>query len=266
MSAPTPRSALLAAVERSPEATAAHDRMAWVGLFSPDGRVEDPVGSHPHVGHRAIELFYDTFIGPRTIAFDRDVDIVVGNTVVRDLELDVSMGERVRMRIPAYLRYDLTGPADELKIARLQAFWELPLMIGRFARTGTGAVPAGLGLVRALLHNQGLAGAGGFLAGLRTGGRRAKHQLDAVLGAAAAGDELAIKRGLTERAQITRGDDAKLGISELAAELTGARVQKLIAAGRFVVAGVNRAGDRGVVIAELAPGRPALSALRLYLE
>ena len=43
-------SALLAAVERSPEAAAAHDRAGWVGLFTVDGRIEDPVGSRPHVG------------------------------------------------------------------------------------------------------------------------------------------------------------------------------------------------------------------------
>jgi hypothetical protein len=36
---------LLAAVERSPQAAAAHDRTGWVGLFTVDGRVEDPVGS-----------------------------------------------------------------------------------------------------------------------------------------------------------------------------------------------------------------------------
>jgi hypothetical protein len=63
-------SALLAAVERSPEA-AAHDRAGWVGLFTVDGRIEDPVGSRPHVGQAQIGRFYDTFIGPRDIAFDR---------------------------------------------------------------------------------------------------------------------------------------------------------------------------------------------------
>ena len=155
MSAPTPRTALLAAVERSPQATAAHDRAAWVGLFSADGQVQDPVGSRPHVGHDAIERFYDTFIGPRTITFHRDADIVVGNTVLRDLELEVAMGQSVRMRIPAYLRYDLTGvpgdAADELEIVRLQAYWELPAMIGQFARNGAGAVSAGLMLGRRIV-------------------------------------------------------------------------------------------------------------------
>ena len=39
----------------------------WVGLFTADGRVEDPVGSRPHAGPVEIGRFYDTFIGPRDI-------------------------------------------------------------------------------------------------------------------------------------------------------------------------------------------------------
>ncbi len=55
---------LLAAVELSPQAAAAHDRAGWVGLFTEDGRIEDPVGSRPHIGHEQIGRFYDTFIEP----------------------------------------------------------------------------------------------------------------------------------------------------------------------------------------------------------
>jgi hypothetical protein len=32
-------------------------------------------------------------MGPRNITFHRDVDVVVGNTVVRDLELEVTMAD-----------------------------------------------------------------------------------------------------------------------------------------------------------------------------
>ena len=37
------RSELIAVVDRSPRATAAHDRAGWLGLFTVDGRVEDPL-------------------------------------------------------------------------------------------------------------------------------------------------------------------------------------------------------------------------------
>ena len=94
MGVPPDRERLLAAVERSPQAAAAHDRAGWVALFTDDGRVEDPVGSRPHVGREQIGRFYDTFIGPRDIKFHRDLDIVFGTVVLRDLELEVSMGIR----------------------------------------------------------------------------------------------------------------------------------------------------------------------------
>ena len=84
-------------MERSPQAAAAHDRPGWVGLFTGDGRVEDPVGSRPHTGPAEIGRFYDTFIGPRDIAFHRDLDIVRGSSVIRDLELEVAMGSAVTM-------------------------------------------------------------------------------------------------------------------------------------------------------------------------
>ena len=158
---------MLAAAERSPAAAGAHDRDGWVGLYTANGRVEDPVGSRPHVGTAAIGRFYDTFIGPRDITFHRDVDIVVGTTVIRDLELEVKMASTLTMRIPAYLRYDLEDHDGELKVAALQAFWELPAMVGQFLRSGVRAVPAGVQLSKALVTNQGLGGTLGFLSGFR---------------------------------------------------------------------------------------------------
>ena len=112
---------MLAAVERSPEAAGAHDRDGWVALFAPDGRIEDPVGSRPHVGRAQIARFYDTFIGPRDIKFHRDLDIVVGTTVLRDLELEAAMSSAVTLYIPAFLRYDLRETNGEWKIGELRA-------------------------------------------------------------------------------------------------------------------------------------------------
>ena len=86
------RSDALATAERSPAAAGARDRDGWVGLFTADGRVEDPVGSQPHRGVAAIGRFFDTFIAPRDITYRPDADIVTGSTVVRDGELDITMG------------------------------------------------------------------------------------------------------------------------------------------------------------------------------
>ena len=83
---------VLSAVDRSLVAASARDRAGWLRLFTADGRVEDPVGSRPHVGAAQIARFYDTFIGPRQITAHRDADFVSGSTVVRDLTLGGSPG------------------------------------------------------------------------------------------------------------------------------------------------------------------------------
>jgi hypothetical protein len=232
------RAELLSIVERSPAAAGAHDRDAWVGLFTPGGRVEDPVGSRPHRGRAAIERFYDTFIGPRDITFHRATDVVVGSTVVRGLELEVSMADSLVLRIPTYLRYDVeygTGvPADgELRIARLQAHWELPAMVMQFARSGVGA--------------------------------RGKRHLAGFLDDACAGDEVAVRRRLSDRVLVSLGDDDRPATSELVSRLAGGRPRKLIASGHTVAAGIESNGGRQVLIADLRSGPLAITRIRLFV-
>lgn len=261
----TTRVAVLATVERSPAAAAAHDRDGWVGLFTPDGRVEDPVGSRPHIGREQLQRFYDTFIGPRAITFGRDVDIVAGNTVLRDLVLDVAMGAAVTMHIPAILRYDVRERDGELRIAALRAYWELPAMALQFARGGLPAVPAGLRLTCGLLRNQGPAGALGFAAGMPGAGARGKRLLTQFLADVAAGDEVAVKRHIGGGLAVTAGDAGPLPQAELVGLLAGARVRTLLAAGRSVAARLS--GQRDVVvIGEFGPRATALHRLRVFAE
>lgn len=217
--APPNRDELLAAVERSPQAAAAHDRAGWVGLFTGDARVEDPVGSQPQVGHEAIGRFYDTFIGPRDITFHRDLDIVSGTVVLRDLELEVAMDSAVTVFIPAFLRYDLRPVTGEWQIAALRAYWELPAMMLQFLRTGSGATRPALQLSRALLGNQGLGGTAGFLTGFRRAGRRHKKLVETFLNAASRADKSAAYHALSRTATMTLGEDELLDIVELFEQL-----------------------------------------------
>jgi hypothetical protein len=263
MGMPSDPTELLAAVERSPQAAGAHDRDGWVGLFASGGTIEDPVGSRPHSGRAQIERFYDTFIGPRDITFHRGADVVAEMTVVRDLSLEVRMGSSVTMLIPAYLRYELD---EARKIIRLQAFWELPAMVVQFARSGVGALPAGLALSRALLRNQGLAGTAGFLSGFGGVGVRGKRILAGLLNDASAGDEVSVRRRLTDATLITGGDADRMGTSELVALLAGARWDGMIRAGCHVVARVTRNGHRGVVFGEFASRPTRIHAVRVFAD
>jgi hypothetical protein len=263
MVVPLDRERLLAAVERSPQAAAAHDRAGWVGLFTGDGRIEDPVGSTPHVGHSQIGRFYDTFIGPRDIKFHRDVDIVVGTAVVRDLELEVSMGSSVTMYIPAFLRYDLREDDGQWKIARLRAYWELPAMMLQFLRAGSRAASPAVALSRDLLANQGLRGTAGFLAGFRRAGARRKRLAETFL-AAVARKDLSAAMGLSLTAPITLGDDDRLDVTELVEQLDGAGWAKVIGAGTTVAVSVNSTHGRGVMLVDVAwPGK-AINRIRYF--
>jgi len=228
--------------------------------------VEDPVGSVPHKGTAAIKRFYDTFIGPRDITFHRDVDIVVGATVIRDLELEVRMASAVKLRIPIYIRYDLQDDRSELKIARLYAFWELPAMVGQFLRSGVRAVPAGMQLSRSLLTNQGLTGALGFLAGFRGIGTTGKRRFTEFLNDVRAGNEVALRRRLTKGARITAGDDLPMTATDLLERLDGARWHKLISAGPHLIVGVDRGGHRDVLLADATANPFAINRIRYFSE
>lgn len=262
---PFTRSDVLATAERSPAAAGAHDRSGWIGLFTHDGRVEDPVGSAPHRGLGAIGLFYDTFIGPRQITYRPDADVVSGSTVVRDGELDIVLGA-VDLRVPVYIRYDVRDAGGELKIAALSAFWELPAMVGQFLKSGFAGLPAGLQLSRSLLANQGAVGVLGYLGGLRGTGSQGKRRIQQFLDDARAGDEVAVRRWLGKGALVTTGDDLPLSTAELLSRIATARPRKMIASGYSVVVGLDREGRRDLLIAEVAAKPFAIRRIRYFTE
>ena len=264
MVVPLDRAHLLAAVERSPQAAAVHDRAAWVGLFTADGRIEDPVGSRPHVGNAEIGRFYDTFIGPRDIKFHRDLDIVFGAVVLRDLELEVAMGPSVTMFIPAFLRYDLREANGEWQIAALRAYWELPAMMLQFLRTGSAAVSPGLQLSRNLLGNQGLKGAAGFMTGFRRVGARHKSWWRNSCMPSRVETSSPPQRALSSTATITLGDSDPIDVNELVAQLNGASWSKTIGAGPTVAVRSTPSHGRGIMFADVAWRGNAINRIRYF--
>ena len=261
---PPQREDLLAAVERSPQAVTVHDRDSWVGVFTTDARVEDPVGSQPHVGYEQIYRFYDTFIGPRDIKFHRDLDIVFDTVVLRDLELEVSMGSTVTMYIPAFLRYDLREANGHWRIAELRAYWELPAMMLQFLRTGSRAASPALQLSRGLVANQGLRGTAGFMAGFRRVGARHKKLAETFLGAVVRKDQPAALRALSPTAPITLGDNDPLDLAELVEQLNGASWTKVVSAGRTVAVSLNSGHGRGIIFADVAWRANAINQIRYF--
>jgi hypothetical protein len=256
---------LIAAVERSPAATAAHDKAGWVGLFTPDGTVEDPYGSQPHTGHDQIGRFYDTFIAPRQIVFHRDVDVSVGSTVVRDLRLEIVMAPEVALDVPMHLRYDLREINGGWAIERLRAHWELPTMMLPMLRHGLKSLPPSLRLVRELIANQGLGGSVGYLDGLRRPGRRARRAVAALLDAAVAGDQMSVRRAVGDGA-IDNGETNPLSVGDVVDRLRGGSWTKMIATGDTVSASIDAPSGRGVVFCEIDGAAKGIARVRFFGE
>ena len=165
------RADMLATAERSPAAAAAHDRDGWVGLLLGEGGSRTRSGPG-RTGTAAIARFYDTFIGPRDITFHRDVDIVVGTTVIRDLELEVKMASTLTHADPRL---------SALRPARRRWRAENRCAVSILGASGDGGPVSAqrcpgrarrMQLSKGLLSNQGLAGTLGFLSGFRGIGQR----------------------------------------------------------------------------------------------
>jgi len=257
---------LLSAVLASPHAVAVHDRASWVGLFTQDAVVNDPVGASPHTGRVAIERFYDTFIAPNTITFHVDHDFAAPGTILRDLTIEIRMSTGATVRVPMHLRYRMVTVDGELKIAHLAAYWELPAMVGKLLRTGPAGLGAGTKLGWLLLRNQGIAGLTGMARAATGVGRRGKDIAAQLLTAAAAGDAEALREllGPRQTVQLCPGD--AVTVAEFADRARGARQGKTIAAGRTVTTSIDLDNGPAVAVVEFAANAPWVESVSVFTE
>ncbi|MEV6064968.1 nuclear transport factor 2 family protein [Nocardia sp. NPDC052001] len=265
MSANPTAAELLATVEASPRAVAAHDRAAWVGLFADSAGVEDPVGSRPHIGRAAIERFYDTFIAPNGIAFDVAHDVVSGSTVFRDLTIATTMSTGVTLHVPMHLRYDVTEIDGELKVAALRAHWELPGMITQLMGSGVQGLLAGAKLGPQLLGNQGVGGALGFMKGMRSVGPAGKQAAGRLLDAAGRGESAGAHAALAPVPRLSWAEDERMSLEDFIVRAKGLRWSKPIAAGRTVTATVETRDGRGIAQLDFHERGTRIEAVRVFV-
>ncbi|MEU7628569.1 nuclear transport factor 2 family protein [Nocardia sp. NPDC049220] len=256
--------ALLTAVEASPRAVTAHDKAAWIELFVADAEVHDPVGSRPHIGRGAIARFYDTFIGPNTIAFRVERDLVHPPTVVRDLTIVTTMSTGATVVVPMHLRYRLVEEKGRWKIAHLAAHWELAAMIWQLLRTGPPGLGAALRLGPQLIANQGFGGAIGMMRAFGGVGRTGKRTTTRVFAAAASTDLPRVRGLLGPRAVVELPAGTPVPLEEFTNRARNMRWNKVIAAGRTVTASIRLDDAHGVAVAEFT-GAARIATLRFYL-
>jgi hypothetical protein len=256
---------LLAAVERSPALVAVHDRAGWCALYAADGQINDPVGSRPHQGREAIERFYDTFIAPNQIRFNVDHDRVCGMSVMRDLTIRTTMSTGVALSVPMHLRYDLVEEAGALKIRRLYAHWELPVMVLQLLKAGLLGLWTAIKLGPQLIRNQGIGGVLGFMRGFFGHGRAGKRAAIAFLEAAGRVDATAMARLLAPGARLELPFGTAVELPALASALRDVQWRKVIGAGDYVTATVQFGTQRGVALFGFERDPRKISSVQVFV-
>ena len=252
------KQACLACVEGSPAAVAVHNKPEWLSLFADCAVVEDPVGSRPQInlpddsGQSPLSQFYETFIAANDIRFDVDYDVVCAGAVVRDLDIEIRMSDKVKVRVPMHLLYELTTGNGEVRIKRLAAHWELQSSFWR------------------MLRHMGLSGLSGFLQARETIGEAGKAKVEAFVSAFNQKQNRALERLFTEDGLLAwpYGHDARVAFWAMPPGTL--RVEKLLSAGRVTTATVyykeGEVEKRGVAIFHFDRRNLLIRNAQLYME
>ena len=104
------------------------DREAWLGLWHPEGVIQDPVGASPldpagegHRGMEAITAFYDNVIAAGDVRFHIRESFACGDECanVGTITTRSADGSVARCELVMLYRVD-----DDGKVLSLRAFWE----------------------------------------------------------------------------------------------------------------------------------------------
>ncbi|CAA0079351.1 Uncharacterised protein [BD1-7 clade bacterium] len=276
---------LLEQVKKSPAAVAVHDKRAWMSIFAKYHVVEDPVGSTPHVGglydnatgargDGALSRFFDCFIQPNKIGFDVQQDVVCGNHVVRDLNINIEMSPAVKVTVPMHLLYELTEEDGEWKIQRLAAHWELMPMMGQLFGKGFACAGVLTGLTVRMLKLQGIGGMLGFskaVFNIGNAGKTGVHQMLRAINGGEMSDLMSQFESDAACVYVPYGDEPicpsqvieKSGIEKIA-------LGKILAAGDTVTASVTIkvAGDEkpGVLMTDFNRKTKKITSARFYFD
>jgi hypothetical protein len=113
---------------RSMEAAEAGDRDGWLGLFAPDGLVQDPVGPSPfdpdglgHRGTEAIGAFWDGVITMGTVRFAIRESYAAGSECANVGTITTTLGDGTRAVVDGVFTYRLDADG---RLAALRAVWE----------------------------------------------------------------------------------------------------------------------------------------------
>ena len=276
------RDKLYELVKRSPELVDRHNREGWLGLFSSEAVVEDPVGGGLNRkgkdwrGDRdGLTRFYDIFIGPNDIKFTINQDIVVGNEVVRDVLIRTKLPNGAVSEVAAYLIYRGVEEGGEVKLASLQAHWDFKGNAMRLLRNnGLKGILASMAQFWSMLRIQGLKRVRVYLGaaykGIRKKGIAAVNSFAAAVNA---GDEAGLARLCEPDARIEYPAGKRMPASDfLKAEGKGLRleVSGLRSAGWYTSCAFDAQGGgakrHGMAFFQFSPKTKKIVAARFFGE
>lgn len=114
-------------------------RETWLGLFSADTRVEDPVGHLPAiVGREALAQFWDAGIASlKSVEFDVTRAWEAGEEAMLLATVTVVAANGIEVSYDGTFNYAIDADG---RISSLRAFWDLPAVAAAFAG---GSAPGG---------------------------------------------------------------------------------------------------------------------------
>jgi hypothetical protein len=272
--APPPLSpqSILALVQTSPELVFAHDREGWLGLFSQDAYIEDPMGSPPAPkSDGTLGRFWDTFIADSEIVFEVRRDLVSGHDVFRDVVIHTKIGASVRVDVEAYLLYQVDAAGKSA--VRMAAHWDLTQMSLLAMKLGPSAWVEMTKLFARMFKVMGPAWVGGYLASMWNGiGGRGVRLLGHLGDAIAARDVSGIvDLFVDDAAPIELGSRRATPRTLLSLLPEGSRlaIERPISAGwttsfRFRIDGPSPIDGLGLF--EFAPGSARIVRARLFAD
>lgn len=128
------RREVLSIARASPRAVLHRDRRGWLELFTPDARIEDPVGGPVYADAARRAAFWDTFIAPQAkIELRAERDFIRRDTVIRQVAIETTTAiSTAPLTVPAIVEYRLSGS----QITALRAFWRPRTATAWFGRNG----------------------------------------------------------------------------------------------------------------------------------
>ena len=114
------------------------DREGWLGMFTEDAVVMDPVGESPmdpaglgHQGKEAISAFYDKHMATANIVeFEIQQSIPAGDTCANLVHLKNKVSDEVTLEQYMIVLYTAN---DEGQLTSLQAYWDYNKLIEQFS-------------------------------------------------------------------------------------------------------------------------------------